>query len=92
MDIFSIDEEILADRKSSFVIRINGKKKREGLSPGDVIVVDRALPPVEGKLALVVKSGKFAVERLLPEFIRKNDPENGDFIFGMIKAMVREVG
>lgn len=91
MDIFSIDEEILADRKSSFVIRISGKKKREGLLPGDLIVVDRSSSHVAGQLALVVRNGKFAVERLVPEFIRKNDPENGDFIFGMITAMVREV-
>lgn len=92
MDTFSIDEEILADRKSTFVIRVSGKKKRDGLRPGDILVVDRSLAHREGKLALVVKDGKFAVERLLPEFIRKHDPENGDFIFGMVRAMVREVG
>ena len=92
MDTFSIDEEILADRKSTFVIRVSGKKRRDGLLPGDVLVVDRNLPYQEGKLALVVRDGKFAIERLLSEFIRKHDPENGDFIFGMVRAMVREVG
>src|SRR5690242_9215572 len=88
---FSIDEKIFSDRKSSYLIRVAGKKKREGLNPGDVIVVDRNLPHVKDKLALVVRNGKFTVERTTEELIKNNDPENGDFIWGMIRALVREV-
>jgi SOS-response transcriptional repressor LexA len=90
-DDFSIDEKIFSDRKSSFLIKVSGKKKREGLLPGDVLVVDRNLPHEKEKLALVVRKGKFTVERVSEELIQNNDPENGDFIWGMVRALVREV-
>lgn len=92
MDVdFSIDEKIFPDRKSSYLIKVAGKKKREGISPGDVLVVDRNLAHVKDKLALVVRSGKFTIERVSEELIKHNDPENGDFIWGMIRALVREI-
>lgn len=90
-DDFSIDEKIFSDRKSSFLIKVSGKKKREGLSPGDVLVIDRDLPHIKDKLALVVRNGKFTIERVSPELIQNHDPENGDFIWGMVRALVREV-
>lgn len=88
---FSIDAKIFPDRKSSFLVRVAGKKPREGLLPGDILVVDRNLPHEKDKLALIVRQGKFTVERVSPALIQSNDPENGDFIWGMIRALVREV-
>ncbi len=90
-DDFSIDAKIFSDRKSSFLIKVSGKKPREGLLPGDILVIDRNLPHEKDKLALVVRKGKFAIERVSPVLIQNDDPENGDFIWGMVKALVREV-
>lgn len=92
MDQFSLDQAIFSDRKSSFLIRASGKKKRDGIFPGDFLVIDRGLPHERGKLALVVRAGRFALERVDEELLRKNDPESGDFIWGMVRALVREVG
>lgn len=92
MDVdYSLDEKILSDRKSTYLVKVTGKKKREGVFPGDVLVVDRNLPHEKDKLGMVVRNGKFTVERVTAELILKNDPENGDFIWGMIRALVREV-
>ncbi len=90
-DDFSIDAKIFPDRKSSYLVKVSGKKPREGVMPADVLVVDRNLPHEKDKLALVVRKGKFTVERVSPLLIQNNDPENGDFIWGMIRALVREV-
>jgi len=90
-EVYSIDEQILSDRKSTYLVRVSGKKKREGLVPGDILVVDRNLPHEKDRLAVIVRQNKFAVEKVTEDFIRKNDPENGDFIWGMIRAVVREV-
>jgi hypothetical protein len=35
--------------------------------------------------------GKFCIEIVTEDFLKKNDPENGDFIWGMIKTVVREL-
>lgn len=92
MDVdYSIDEKIFSDRKSSYLVKVTGKKKREGLLPGDVLVVDRSLPHEKDKLGVVVRNGKFTVERVGADLIQNDDPEKGDFIWGMIRALVREV-
>jgi SOS-response transcriptional repressor LexA len=90
-EVFSIDAQILSDRKSTYLVKLTGKKKREGLVPGDVLVIDRNLPHEKEKLAVTVRNNKFTIERVTEDFIRRNDPENGDFIWGMVKAVVREL-
>ena len=91
MDVFSLDELILSDRKSTFLVKVGGKKKRLNLSPGDFLVVDKNLSLQKDKLAILVVKGKFCIDIVTEEFLKKNDPENGDFVWGMIKTVVREL-
>lgn len=91
MDVFSLDAQILSDRKSTFLVRIKGKRKRLNLCPGDILVVDKNLFPAKNKLAVLVVKGKFCIDIVSEEFLAKNDPENGDFIWGMVKTIVREL-
>lgn len=91
MDVFSLDELILADRKSTFVVRVKGKKKRLNLCPGDILVVDKNLPLEKDKLGVLVVNGKFSIDMVSEEFIRNNDPENGNFVWGMVSTIVREL-
>lgn len=91
MDVFSLDDQILSDRKSTYVVRVTGKKSRLGLAPGDFVIVDRNLPPTKDKLAVLVRNGKFGIDYVTELFIKNNDPENGDFVWGMIRAIVREL-
>ncbi len=88
---FSLDEQILNDRKSTFLIRVSGKRKRHNLIPGDILVVDKNLPLLKDKLAVLVVKGKFAIDQLTEEFIKRHDPESGDFVWGMVRAVVREL-
>lgn len=90
-EVFSIDAQILFDRKSTYLVKVTGKRKRDGLVPGDVLVVDRNLPHEKDKLAVIVRNNKFAIEKVTEDFVRRNDPENGDFIWGMVRAVVREL-
>ena len=90
-EVFSIDAQILADRKSTYLVKVTGKKNREGLVPGDLLVIDRSLPLEKDQLAVIVRQNKFAIEKVTETMIRNNDPENGDFIWGMIRAVVREI-
>lgn len=91
MDIFSLDDQILSDRKSTFLVRVKGKKKRLNLCPGDFLVVDKSLPLAKDKLAVLVVKGKFCIDIVSEEFLKMNDPEKGDFIWGMVKTIVREL-
>jgi hypothetical protein len=90
-DVFSLDDLILADRKSTFIVRVTGKRKRLNLCPGDFLVVDKNLPLNKDKLAVLVVEGKFRIDLVSEEFLRRHDPDNGDFVWGMVKTVVREL-
>jgi SOS-response transcriptional repressor LexA len=90
-DVFSLDDLILADRQSTFLVRVKGKKRRLNLLPGDILVVDKNLQLQKDKLAVLVIKGKFCIDQVTADFLSKHDPENGDFIWGMIKTVVREL-
>lgn len=91
MDTFSLDEQIFSDRNSTFLVRVKGKRKRLNLVPGDFLVVDKSLPLVKDKLAVLVVKGKFCIDLVSEDFLRSHDPENGNFIWGMVKTIVREL-
>jgi hypothetical protein len=91
MDLFSLDELILQDRKSTFLVKVKGKRKRLNLCPGDLLVVDKNLPLQKDKLAVLVVKGKFCIDIVSEDFLKGHDPENGNFIWGMIRTVVREL-
>lgn len=88
---FSLDEQILNDRKSTFLIKVSGKRRRHNLIPGDILVIDKGLPLTKDKLAVVVVKGKFTIDLVTEEIIKQHDPEKGDFVWGMVRAIVREL-
>lgn len=91
MDTFSLDQHILSDPKSMFLVKVRGKKKRLNLLPGDILVIDKSLPLQKDKLAVLVVKGKFCIDQVSEEFLKNHDPESGNFIWGMIKTVVREL-
>lgn len=91
MDVFSLDTLLLHDRKSIFLVKVKGKKKRLNLWPGDILVVNKNLALQKNKLGVLVVNGKFAIDIVTEDFIKKNDPENGNFVWGMIQTVVREL-
>jgi SOS-response transcriptional repressor LexA len=91
MDVFSLDTLLLHDRKSIFLVKVKGKKKRLNLWPGDILVVNKNLALQKNKLGVLVVNGKFAIDIVTEDFIKNNDPENGNFVWGMIQTVVREL-
>lgn len=91
METLSLDQLFLSDRKSAFVIKLTGKRPRLGLNPGDKIIVNRALPFQVGRPALVVINGKFRVEIVTQEFMDDHEPDSGDFIWGMVQTVIKEL-
>jgi stress-induced morphogen len=87
----SLDELFLSDRKSIYVFRLTGKRMRIGMQPKDLLIVDRSLEHKAGKPALVVVNGNFQIQIISPEFLKRQDPDKGDFIWGMVQTIVREL-
>lgn len=91
MDQLSLDQHFLHDRQSTYVIKLTGKRQRLGMRAGDKVIINRALPPQVGLPALVVIRGKFEVQIVTQEFLDKQEPDSGDFIWGMVQTVIREL-
>jgi DNA polymerase V len=63
---------------ATFFVRVQGDSMcQAGIQSGDILVVDRSLEPVSGKVVIAVVNGEFTVKRMIIErgkvFLR---PEN----------------
>ena len=61
----SLDTHLIRNPGASFLVRVRGDGlEQAGLHDGDLLVVDRAVPPLAGSLVVAVVDGKFALRRL----------------------------
>lgn len=87
----SLDAHHLYDRNSTYIIRVKGKRQRLNLKARDLLIVNRDLPFAVGKIALVVVKNRFQIQEVTEEFLNRHDPDAGDFIWGMVQTVVREL-
>lgn len=76
-----LNEYLVSHPVATFFVRVQGDSMREAnIHSGDILIVDRALEAVSGKIIVAVLNGEFTVKRLKKE----NGqvwllPENDDF-------------
>jgi DNA polymerase V len=76
-----LNRHLIKHPESTFLVRVAGESMRDaGIHPSDLLVVDRAMEPISGKVVIAVVNGELTVKRL-----RKHRdklwlmPENPDF-------------
>lgn len=76
-----LNEELVRHPAATFFVRAQGNSMVDsGIHDGDILIVDRALQPVNGNVVIAVLNGEFTVKRLK----RKQGqielvPENPDY-------------
>lgn len=61
----SLDEHLVRNPTGTFLMRVMGDALADaGLRDGDLLVMDRATPPLAGNVALAVVEGAFVLARL----------------------------
>lgn len=86
----SLDERYLIHHSSIFIIQVVGESKALGIRPRDRLIIDRSLTPKEGQLVLLVINNQFEVRLYSKMMLKDQDPETGDFIWGVVKTLLRE--
>jgi DNA polymerase V len=76
-----LNEFLIKHPEATFFVRVTGDSMKEvGMSSGDILIVDRALEPKNGKIIVAAVNGELTVKRL-----QKNNgkvllvPENKNF-------------
>jgi|WetSurMetagenome_2_1015567.scaffolds.fasta_scaffold425686_1 DNA polymerase V len=80
-ETFDFNRILVQHPSATFTMRYDGKALTEcGLFPGDLIIVDSAVKPQKGMLAVVEDDGEFKCERL---------EKNVTVVFGIVTGIVR---
>lgn len=86
----SLDERYLTNKPSLFIIEAASDSKALGINKGDKLLIDRSLRPREGQLCLLVMSNHFQLKKFSWKMLEGQDPEVGDFVWGVITTLLRE--
>lgn len=102
--VLSLDKHIVKNPSATFYMRADSDNMSPLVSKGDILVIDRALTPANGKLIIVSLRGEFLLRRLLIKNGRrflvsekeKQSPlditEDDDFtIFGVVSWVVHKM-
>lgn len=76
-----LNEYLVRNEPSTFLLRVSGNSMvNAGIHHGDILVVDRSVEPIDGKIIIGIIDGEFTVKRILKKgkkiFLQ---PENEDF-------------
>lgn len=80
-----LDDRLIARPAATFFLRACGSSPDADVKDGDLLIVDRAEPPVPGKVVVAVVRGEMQVRRLSPGW-REDD---GLEVWGVVTFVVR---
>lgn len=86
-DSLSLDEHLIEHQEATFFVRVTGHSMTGfGIHDGDLLVVDRALPPADRQIVVAVIDGAFTVKQVcrLPHgvLLRSQGSGQGDILVG----------
>lgn len=63
LDTISLDEYLIRRPEATFVLRVEGDSMREaGILPGDVVLVERGRPPLNGDIVIACVDGEWTMK------------------------------
>jgi len=100
-----LNRELVRNPDATFYARVRGKSMiHAGLDEGDVLVIDRSLEPVSGKIAVCYVDGEFTVKRIRIEkdvcwLLPANDDfepirvtaDNDFIVWGIVSYVIKKV-
>lgn len=64
-DRINLSDELINDPNTTYYARVNGESMiGAGLDHDDLLVIDKSIPPKDGKIAVCCVDGEFTVKRL----------------------------
>lgn len=84
-----LNTHLIKNPVSTFLVRVSGESMKDvGIFPNDILIVDRSIQPVDGKIVIAAIDGELTVKRLKKEKgVVYLMPENKAFKPIVIKEM-----
>lgn len=65
----NLNEELIQNKAATYIMRVRGDAMSgAGINDGDMIIVDRSLKPVSGKVVIALLNGEMLIRRLEKTF------------------------
>lgn len=100
-----LNEQLIRNKPATFFMRVSGNSMvNAGIYDGDIVIVDRSIKPINGKIVIAVIDGEMLIRRyektinslrLIPETSRLSPIEVNEFcdfkIWGVVICVIRNV-
>jgi DNA polymerase V len=98
-----LNEQLIRNKPATFFMKVSGSSMiNAGIFDGDIVIVDRSIKPVNGKIVIAVIDGEMLIRRyektmnhlrLVPETPKLSPIDIGEFmdfkIWGVVIYMIR---
>ncbi|MBL0357500.1 MAG: translesion error-prone DNA polymerase V autoproteolytic subunit [Chitinophagaceae bacterium] len=100
-----LNEQLIRNKPATFFMRVSGSSMvNAGIFDGDIVIVDRSIKPVNGKIVIAVIDGEMLIRRyektlnrlrLVPETNKLSPIDVGEFmdfkIWGVVMYAIRSL-
>ncbi|MES2430018.1 MAG: translesion error-prone DNA polymerase V autoproteolytic subunit [Bacteroidota bacterium] len=100
-----LNEQLIKNKAATFFMRVSGSSMiNAGISDGDIVIVDRSIKPVNGKIVIAVIDGEMLIRRyeqsfnklrLVPETHNLSPIEVSEFmdfkIWGVVVYIIKSI-
>jgi len=100
-----LNEQLIRNKPATFFMRVSGNSMiNAGIYDGDIVIVDRSLKPLNGKIVIAVIDGEMLIRRyektmnslrLIPETNKLSPIDISEFmdfkIWGVVSCIIRNV-
>lgn len=100
-----LNEQLIKNKAATFFMRVSGTSMiNAGIGDGDIVIVDRSIKPVNGKIVIAVVDGEMLIRRyeqsfnklrLIPETHNLSAIEVSEFmdfkVWGVVVYIIRNV-
>ena len=63
-----LNRHLIKNPASTFLVRVSGESMKDvGIFPNDILIVDRSINPIDGKIVIAAIDGELTVKRLKKE-------------------------
>ncbi len=101
-----LNEQLIRNKPATFFMRVSGTSMiNAGIYDGDIVIVDRSIKPVNGKIVIAVVDGEMLIRRyertmnklrLIPEAPKLSAIDVSEFmdfkIWGVVICVIRALG
>lgn len=100
-----LNEQLIRNKPATFFLKVSGKSMiKAGIFDGDIVIVDRSIKPISGKIVIAVVDGEMIIRRLemsfnkmrlVPETDKLSPIDVGEYsdiyVWGVVTSIIRRI-